>query len=228
MSEEGLGVFEVRADLWCIRNRAFTSNTYLCLLDHPGTCAVIDPGLDAEALEATLERLSVRPLAILCTHGHFDHLGGAARLQAKYGISLHLHAAEQKVVSTANFTMMVCKVPGRIEIPVVDRMMSDGSQVDVGTDSFRYFHAPGHTPGSSFIGWRDCVFTGDSLYRETVGLVKFPGENPAQLKASLLALWRVFPGGTLVCPGHGRSGLFGDIQRNNLALRAFLALGEPS
>ena len=215
---------EVVPDVWSIRNRAFTSNTYVCRLEDNAGCLVIDPGLDHEALDRALARLRVRPAAVFCTHGHFDHLGGAARLKDAFDATLHIHAAERKVVQTANFTMMICKVEGRIKVPQFDVEAADGSRYLSGADEVRFLHTPGHTPGSSFVCWRDCIFTGDTLYRDSVGLVSFPGEDASRLKQSLSRVWSLVPDASMICPGHGGAGRFSGIKRDNTALREFLGL----
>lgn len=224
MTASGRAPLELGPGVWSIRNRALASNTYVCRLADGARCLVVDPGLDHEALDQALARLSLRPAAVFCTHGHFDHLGGAARLGATYGAPLHIHGAEQKVVQTANFTMMVCKVEGRIDVPRFDELAADGSRYLAGEDEVRFVHTPGHTPGSSFVRWRGCVFTGDTLYRDAVGLVKLPGEDPARLRRSLEQVWDLLPDDSLICPGHGGAGPFGAIKRDNAPLRAFLGL----
>lgn len=222
--DEDLTPRELAPGLWSIRNRAFASNTYVCQLEERARCLVIDPGLDHEALDRTLSRLSLRPAAVFCTHGHFDHLGGAARLGAAFGAPLHVHGAEKKIVRTANFTMMVCKVEGRVVVPAFDVLAEDGSRYLSGADEVQFVHTPGHTPGSSFVRWRECVFTGDTLYRDAVGLVNFPGEDATRLRDSLTRVWDLLPDASLICPGHGGVGRFGAIKRDNAPLRAFMEL----
>ena len=214
---------EVAPDLWCLRNRGFASNTWVARLAD-GSALVVDPGLDGDGLGELLEALTLRPSLVCCTHGHFDHIAGVARLKASFGASLRIMAAERKVVQTANFTMMVCKVSGRIEIPRFDVEVEDGHVEPWGGDVVQWTHTPGHTPGSAFVRWRDRVFTGDTLYRDGVGLVQFPGESPDLLRDSILKIWDTLPDTSLICPGHGRPGAFGTIKRENTALRAFLGL----
>ena len=205
-------------------NKIFSSNTYFCKTSVNGQCVVIDPGLDGERIEKNLEDLSLTPVAVFCTHGHFDHVGSASRLQRKYQIPIYVPAQDMKLVKASNFLLMACKIDARIVIPTVDHQVGSGEKFQIGDDQIQFIHVPGHTPGSSFIQIGDALFTGDSLYRNAVGLVDFPGEDPEELKASLLAVWDQLPDELQVYPGHGGSGRFGDIKLNNQRLRQFLGI----
>src|SRR5947209_17297526 len=110
---------EIRPGLWRIRNRGFASNTYVRVADDGPDCLVVDPGLDLEAILWAICSLEARPRAIVCTHGHFDHLASAAPLQQQFGIPLYVHRGDRKVVRSAKFLMMVCKAEGDIMVPTV-------------------------------------------------------------------------------------------------------------
>ena len=215
---------EIAASLWRIRNREFASNTYICGTEDSAQCMVIDPGLDLEALEGALERLGVTPRAIFCTHGHFDHIAGAAHLQRMYDVPMYLHRLDLKALETANFTMMISRVSGRITIPSVDVLAEDGSEIPFGLEHVTFMHTPGHTPGSSFLLFRDFAFSGDTVYRDSVGLNRLPGEDTAQLRRSIVDLWDRLPDSLLICPGHGDADVFGNIKNQNKKLRAFVGL----
>lgn len=205
-------------------NRTFSSNTYLVRTPVEGHCIVVDPGLDAELTEQALAAQGLRPVAVFCTHGHFDHIGSAAHFRKRYGIALHLHGADQKLVKSANFMLMACHIEARIETPPIDVVAMDRTVVEVDGAPLQFVHVPGHTPGSCFLQYRGNLFTGDTLYRNAVGLVDFPGENPVQLRESLLRVWDELDESLEVYPGHGRSGPLGVIKANNRPLRAFLGL----
>jgi glyoxylase-like metal-dependent hydrolase (beta-lactamase superfamily II) len=160
---------------------------------------------------------------VLCTHGHFDHVGGAARLQAVYDVPVHLHRDDEKTVRSANFMMMAFKLAARITLPQFT-WVEEGAVVRAGALQARYQAAPGHTPGSCLIHVGGVVFTGDTIYARGVGLVELPGESPARLRQSILAVWDTLDEWLEILPGHGPSSAFGDLKRENLPLRRFLEL----
>ena len=207
-----------------VTNREVAANTYVCRMATPGECILIDPGLDREAIEAALDGAEVTPLAIFCTHGHFDHLGSAEYFRRKYSIDVHLYAADAKVAQSSNFLMMALKLPSRIAVPEAHVAVADGSTWSSGHDRVEIVHVPGHTPGSIVVLFNGQAFTGDTLYRDDVWLGSLPGLNRAELVESLRRLWGLLPDDTLIYPGHGGAATFGEVKRSNAPLRQMLGL----
>lgn len=210
-----------------VTNGVFASNCYLCMIDVPGECFIVDPGLDAAPIEAALAEHHVSPRAVLCTHGHFDHAGTAAHFQKRYGCPVYLHERDLKTLRSSNFLLMAFKIPTRMQMPEVLPVTDSDPQVRIGGETVRYHAVPGHTPGSCAIEYAESLFTGDTLYSRGVGLSKLPGEDAVELRRSILAVWDRFADETIVRPGHGESATFGWIKQNNLALQGFLR-AEPS
>ena len=202
-------------------NDHVASNTYVCATG-PGECMVVDPGLSGEAIERTIAEVGPRLTGIFCTHGHFDHLGSAHELRERHAAPVHLHRADLRLARQANFLLMACRIGRRINVPVVDVPVGDSFTTEVGGDPLRFVPVPGHTPGSCLIEWRGALFSGDTIYRDGVGLVDFPGEDKHLLRDSVLANWDAFPDSHLLLPGHGSSGLLGDVKRDNAALRKLI------
>lgn len=198
------------------------ANTYVVETAASGEVVVIDPGLDWKAVRAAVG--DRRVAAIACTHGHFDHVGSAHELQQASGAPLYLHRGDAKVLRSANFLLMACKLEQRITVPKVDQLVEDGAAVELAGGPLRFIHSPGHTPGSCLIEFRGTLFTGDTIYRDKVGMAEFPGEDKAVLRASILAVWDRLDDELWACPGHGGMGRLGDIKRENRALREFLEL----
>jgi glyoxylase-like metal-dependent hydrolase (beta-lactamase superfamily II) len=121
---------------------------------------------------------------------------------------------------------MACKIDRRIVVPTEVTEAFDGMWLQLGADRLTFHHSPGHTPGSCMIEFRGALFSGDTIYRDGVGLVDFPGEDETMLRASIEQHWDAFDDELTLYPGHGGSGRLGDVKSANAALRAFIGLDE--
>lgn len=220
-------VEEVGERVWRVTGGAFPSNAYVCAAGTPGEAFVVDPGLDPQKIDGAAQALGLTVRQVFCTHGHFDHIGGASHFQAKYGAPVFLHAADFKVMKTGNFLLMVLKIDQRITLPEVTAVDPALPPPMAGQRPVVFHPVPGHTPGSCFLQVGEQMFTGDSLYAQGVGLSDLPGENHDLLRKSLLAVWDDIPGGRLIHPGHGPSATFAEIRSKNRRLLEFLADGAP-
>lgn len=216
---------QVGPDVWQVCAGVFPANSYVWRGPGPGEAVLIDAGLDPEPIDAALTALGLRPLAVFCTHGHFDHIGSTAFFQDKYGAPVHLHADDLKVAKAANFLMMAFKIPAKLKLPRFDLLQGEAGETPVGGAAVRHRLLPGHSPGSCFLQIGDVLFSGDTMYAAGVGLSKVPGEDPAVLRRSLRRVWDEIAPETLVCPGHGRTARYVDIRSGNRDLAAFIA--EP-
>jgi hydroxyacylglutathione hydrolase len=201
------------------------ANTYLCPIETPGACLLIDPGSDREAIEAALDEHQLTPSAIYCTHGHFDHLGSAEHFRRRYSIPVHLNAADERLARASNFRMLAMKLESRVEVPEVFDFVDEGATGGI-ADRVEIVSVPGHTPGSVIVLSAGRAFTGDTLYRDKVWRVPWPEEDEGMLVTSTRRLWELLRDDTLIFPGHGGGGTFGAIKAGNLPLRRMLGLDE--
>jgi hydroxyacylglutathione hydrolase len=212
--------------VWRVTSGVFPSNAYFCEAGVPGGGILIDPGLDAAAIDAELTEMGLRPHQVFSTHGHFDHTGGAAHFQEKYGCEVFLHRADDRMRKSANFLLMALKIPARVaaaDITLVD----DGFSADIAGHPLRFLRAPGHTSGSCVLELGSAWFTGDTLYRQGVGLNHLPGEDQDVLRATVLGLWPELTAERSVFPGHGDPADGATVRSENHALVSFLGLVAP-
>ena len=209
--------------IWSFTHQVLESKTYIIEADVPGKCILIDPGLDFLALDESLRTLELAPKFIFCTHGHFDHIGGAAHFQKKYNSQVFLHQNDNKELARSNFLLMAFKLPYRIDLPEVTYIETPFSFKLDDVHSLNFLHAPGHTPGSCIIIINKQWFTGDTLYSYGIGLSKLPGEDKNLLKASVLKRWNELPNIDMIFPGHGEPATGQDVVNKNIPLQGFLA-----
>jgi hydroxyacylglutathione hydrolase len=206
-----------------VRNKLFPSNTYLLSDEENKVCLVIDPGLDEVAIDNELQKLNLTPLAILATHGHFDHVGSASFLKSKYNIPLYLHEADFKISQSVNFFLKVARINHKVISPTVDFSFK-GLQESLSIEGFnlKVYNFPGHTAGSCVIQFENNLFTGDLFYKKGLGSNNFPGEDKIKLRKSILEIFESFPDDTMILPGHGESATLGAIKKANAELQDFL------
>jgi len=186
---------------------------------------VIDPGDDFETIVDYVVESGLRLLAILNTHGHYDHVGAVALLRSAFGVPFYLHRNDLKLLRHTNLYRKLFDGERSIVIPPVDRFCDELQHpLTFGGLEFQILHTPGHTSGGvSFVSDSD-VFTGDTLFRGAVGRIDLPGGNERELRASLRKLSRLDPE-MVIHPGHGRPSTIGAELRDNAPLRKALECG---
>lgn len=210
-------------NVWRITSGAFFSNAYFCEAQVEGGGILIDAGLDGLTIDAELSQRNFRPNAVFCTHGHFDHIGGASLFQKKYGCQVVVPKADNKLMKASNFMLMAMKMKHKVVLPDATLVELDHVTNIAGT-SLRYMPAPGHTPGSCIIEFGSAWFTGDTLYAHGIGLSHLRGEDQALLKRTILRYWNELTPERTIYPGHGNASNGLMVRTGNAALLDFLGL----
>lgn len=194
-------------------NALFTSNTYLVVENKEAV--IVDPGLEGSTLNAYFSRHGLNPIAIILTHGHFDHFHGAGDIQKKYGIPVYVHDMDivmlenNRLNGTEQF-----KVPVSYQLDATP--LYDGQILFPATFKIEVIHTPFHTKGSScyLLKKEGYLFTGDTLFKNSIGRSDLPTGSFRTVIPSLEKL-QLLDEKIVVYPGHGPKTTIGDELRFN-------------
>lgn len=197
----------------------FSENTYV-LYDETGEAVIIDPGCtekaEYEALYQYIESNGLKPVQIINTHAHIDHVLGVAAVKRKYNIPFALHQIDEpylKAVKTyaSNYGFY------QFDEPEIDHYLKEGEAVKFGNSSLDVIFVPGHAPGHvAFVSAADkFVIGGDVLFHMSIGRTDLPGGNHATLLESIRTKLFTLPDDYTVYAGHMQSTTIGFEKKNN-------------
>ena len=198
------------------------TNCYIVPINDNQNCILVDPGLDPEPINKKLINSGLRPRAILCTHGHFDHVGSSSYFQDKYDVPVYIHQNDLKMMRSANFQMMAFNIKNRIKMPQVTVLEGVQQGVFICKSKINMYLTPGHTPGSCVFALDKNLFCGDTLYSSGVGLSKLPGASHTDLIKSIKIIKSIFPNEMIAYPGHGCPSPLGEIWDTNKELNKIM------
>lgn len=179
-------------------------NCYFCVNEDTKEALVFDPGDEAEKIFAFSEKKGWIIRAILLTHGHADHMGGAEKLRELTGAGIYALAEEEPMLLNGKTNLSVF-INHRVITVNADGFLRDRQEITLAGMTFRVYHTPGHTPGgcSYYCEEAGCVFSGDTLFQGSVGRSDFPGGSMSELVRSVKEKLLILPEETKVYPGHG-------------------------
>jgi hydroxyacylglutathione hydrolase len=181
---------------------------------------VIDPGDDIEAIEQILARHGLTVKAVVITHAHIDHIGGAAKLKQATGAPVYMNDEDQELYDGLDVQAgwLGVETPEHTEIDVAAR---DGDHLRLGDSDFQVMHTPGHTPGSIslWIPTQNKLVAGDTLFRDSIGRTDLPGGNYRQILSSIHTKLMKLPEAAVVIPGHGPQTSIGREKERNPFLK---------
>lgn len=187
------------------------TNCYLATDEDSKNTIIIDPGEDADFISETILKNSFIPVAIVLTHGHYDHCLAALELILNFKIPIYLHQDDLSIYQRAKRTADHFSTSKNLDIPPVSKFLKDKQILRFGNSQMTVIHTPGHTPGSVCLHSEEVLFTGDTLFSDSVGDTSHQYSNPKHLKNSL-SIIKKLPSHTIIYPGHGNSAFLSDLK----------------
>ena len=182
---------------------------------------VVDPGDNISDITDVLERHGLTVKAIVITHAHIDHIGGAAKLKELTGAPVYMNSNDAELYAhlDTQASWLRMQTPSKTEI---DSEARDGDHLQLGGVEFQILHTPGHTQGSISI-WipaENKVIAGDTLFRDSIGRTDLPGGDFRQILRSIHDKLLALPETAVVIPGHGPATTIGRERERNPFLQS--------
>lgn len=216
---------------------SFQTNCYVVASGAGEACVVVDPGQDAvEPLEALLAEHRLTPVAVLLTHGHFDHTFSVAPVCDGHDVPAWIHPEDRAMLADPMKGLSADAAEffgGRLVLrePAEVRPLDDGAALDLAGLTLRVRHTPGHTRGSVVFTTPaddgvEVILAGDTLFAGSIGRTDLPGGDHAEMLASLRSLLDHHDDAALVLPGHGPTTTIGRERASNPYLQGMTIPGR--
>ncbi|MBR1504229.1 MAG: MBL fold metallo-hydrolase [Prevotella sp.] len=202
-----------------------SENTYV-VSDETQECVIIDCGTyydeERKAITRYIDDNQFKPVHLLATHGHFDHNFGIDTIFGKYGLKVEISAADNYLISDLpkQFQDMI-GTPLRRTFPPTGHFFDKGEKITFGSHTLSILETPGHTPGGVvfYCEAEHVAFTGDTLFRMSIGRTDFDGGSYTDMMASLKNVIAKLPAETVIYSGHGPVSTIAEELRYNPYLR---------
>lgn len=179
------------------------TNCYLVENTQTKEALVVDPGDSADRIAGVIREEGVNPVAILLTHGHFDHAMAAGELAEEFQIPIYAHEKERETLETPDINLSLSML-GKPLVFHADRYVKDGEELTLAGFQIRAIYTPGHTIGGVcyYLEQEKALFSGDTLFQESIGRTDFPTGSALVLVRSIQEKLMQLPDDTQVYTGH--------------------------
>lgn len=198
------------------------TNCYI-VMGEDGKCLIIDPGAESKKINTKINKLEAKPIAILLTHAHFDHIGAVDQVRDRFKIPVLIHEAEKDWLLNPNLNGS-SRYPGfpPVQNAAADAYLEEGI-VEIGPFTIDVRHTPGHSPGSVSFVFHEykTAIVGDTLFKQSIGRTDLPGGNTRKLLSSIHEQLLSLDDDYTIYPGHGFPTTPGEEKDSNPFLNGF-------
>jgi hydroxyacylglutathione hydrolase len=186
------------------------SNCYIVYEDHQ--CFIVDPGYESQDVIDFINSNQLTVEGIYLTHGHYDHIGGANALKNIYHTTVYAPEKDEMWFKLGQYNKLGYEV-------FVDRWVTDSVELTFLNRSFLVIETPGHSPGGTALLGEGFVFSGDTLFYQSIGRTDLILADSKAIYLSIKRLYQMLDDDIIVYPGHGRSTTIGHEKKNNPFVR---------
>ena len=197
------------------------TNCYLLTNQTSKETVIIDPGAQFNIIKSKINNLQLKPVAILLTHGHFDHIMAAKELSNEFSIDIHVAKPEASVLSDSSLN---CSNLIRQNFTLdADVLLENNEIITLADIDIEVIYTPGHTHGGAcyYIKDQEVLFSGDTLFFESVGRTDFPTGDVRSLMHSISSQLLTLPESVKAYPGHGEETTIGHERANNFFIQEY-------
>jgi len=206
--------------LHCVSVGSYSTNCYILIDEKTNEAFAVDCGVFDSEYQAFIDSLGIKELKyILLTHGHFDHISGVRALKEAYGGRVCIHSEDAGCLSDEKKSLNSYVDYAPLYSSEPDIILNDGDILPFGGGEIKVMHTPGHTKGSVCFFYKNIIFSGDTLFRLSMGRTDMPGGSTKQIFSSLKALGQI-EGEYDIYTGHGEKTCLSFEKANNRYLRA--------
>ena len=194
------------------------SNTYVVHDEASKEAFIVDPGGQVEAIVKVMEAEKIIPKFILYTHLHLDHIAGGLQASEHFQIPSYANESDLYLFESLEQTSMFLQIP-QVSPPVIDGNFGLDDELEIGDTIIKVIHTPGHTPGGTCFLVDNHLFTGDTLFKESIGRTDLWGGDYKAIMKSIKEKIFILPDSIEIHPGHGEYSTIGYEKRNNPHIR---------
>ncbi|MCT4604833.1 MAG: MBL fold metallo-hydrolase [Marinisporobacter sp.] len=193
------------------------TNGYILYDEYSLEAFIIDPGDEVKTFIERIQKKRLKPIGIILTHYHYDHIGAVIELKEKYPMPVYIHKKDAKGLNDPYINHSISSFRKAIAI-IPDKLVKDGDHIETSWVNLEIIHTPGHTPGGMCIKVKNenIIFTGDTIFNVDIGRMDLDGGDEQAMKNSIRNKISKWKDEVMIYPGHGDPASMEYVRKKNV------------